>query len=77
MCETFPVGSDEVYILRNFAGILPQLLFAHGTRYPQVRREVDAFNQGKWEDLWKQALKAGERAKDRAAKNPREQGQIR
>ena len=71
MCESFPVGSDEVYILRNFASILPQLLFAYGTRYPQVRRAVDAFNQGKWEDLWKQALKAGERAKDSAAKNPR------
>ena len=48
MCEIFPVGSDEVYILRNFASILPQLLFAYGTRYPQVRRAVDAFNQGKW-----------------------------
>jgi hypothetical protein len=32
---------------------------------------VDLFNQGKWEDLWKLANKAGERAKARAAKNPR------
>jgi hypothetical protein len=28
--------------------------------------------QGRWEDLWKLALKAGERAKARAAKNPRQ-----
>ncbi len=72
MCDSFPTGSDEVYILRNFAIILPQLLFAYGTRASQVRRALDAFNLGKWEDLWKQALKAGERAKARAAKNPRQ-----
>ena len=51
MCDDFPAGSDEVYILRNFACILPQLLFAYGTRPAQVRRAVDSFNQGKWEDL--------------------------
>jgi len=64
--------SDEVYILRNFATILPQLLFVYGTRPAQVRRAINAFNQGKREDLWKVALKAGARAKDRAAKNPRQ-----
>jgi len=69
MCEGFPVESDEVFILRNFAITLPQLLFVYGTRTEQVRRAVDLFNQGKWEDLWK--LEAGERAKARAAKNPR------
>ena len=35
-----------------------------------MRRAVDIFNQGKWEDLWKIALKAGERARARTAKNP-------
>ena len=71
MCEGFPVESDEVFILRNFAITLPQLLFVYGTRTEQVRRAVDLFNQGKWEDLWKLANKAGERAKARAANNPR------
>jgi hypothetical protein len=51
---------------------LPQLLFVYGTRTEQVRRAHDLFNQGRWEDLWKLALKAGERAKARAAKNPRQ-----
>jgi hypothetical protein len=71
MCLGFPIGSDEVYILRNFISILPQLLFVYGTRSEQVRRAVDLFDQGEGEDLWKRALKAGERAKDRAVKNPR------
>jgi hypothetical protein len=65
----FPVGSDEVYILQNFASIMPQRLFVYGTRSEQVRR-ADLFDQGKGEDLWKRALKAGERSNDRAAKNP-------
>jgi hypothetical protein len=34
---------------------------------PQVCRAVDLFDQGNWEDLWKRTLKAGERAKARAA----------
>jgi len=71
MCDEFPAESDEVFILRNFAIILPQLLFVYGTRTEQVRRADDLFNQGKWEDLWKLANKAGERANARAAKNPR------
>jgi hypothetical protein len=71
MCDGFPAESDEVFILRNFAIILPQLLFVYGTRTEQVRRADDLFNQGKWEDLWKLANKAGERANARAAKNPR------
>ena len=50
---------------------LPQL-FVYGTRTEQVRRAVDLFNQGRWEDLWKLAIKAGERAKARTAKNPRQ-----
>ena len=53
LCEGFPAGSDEVYVLRNFACIIPQLLFVYGTRTEQVRRTVNIFNQGKWEDLWK------------------------
>jgi hypothetical protein len=69
MCESFPHGSDEVYILRNLASIL---LFVYGTRTEEARRAHDLFNQGRWEDLWKLALKAGERAKARAAKNPRQ-----
>ena len=69
MCESFPDGSDEVYILRNLASIL---LFVYGTRREEARRAHDLFNQGRWEDLWKLALKAGERAKARAAKNPRQ-----
>jgi hypothetical protein len=72
MCESFPDCSDEVYILRNLASILSQLLFVYGTRTEQVRRAHDLFNQGRWQDLWKLALKAGERAKARAAKNPRQ-----
>jgi len=48
------------------------LLFAYGTRTEQVRRAVDLFNQGRWEDLWKHAIKAGEKAKARTAKNPRQ-----
>jgi hypothetical protein len=44
----------------------------YGTRTEQVRRAHDLFNQGRWEDLWKLALKAGERAKARAAKNLRQ-----
>ena len=72
MCEGFPAKSDEVFILRNFAITLPQLLFVYGTRTEQVRRAVDLFNQGRWEDLWKLAIKAGERAKARTAKNPRQ-----
>ncbi len=71
MCDGFPAESDEVFILRNFAIILPQLLFVYGTRTEQVCRADDLFNQGKWEDLWKLANKAGERANVRAAKNPR------
>jgi hypothetical protein len=49
-------------------------LFVYGTRTEQVRRAHDLFDQGRWEDLWKLALKAGERAKvkARAAKNPRQ-----
>jgi hypothetical protein len=68
MCEGFPAESDEVFILRNLAITLPQLLFVYGTRTEQVRRAVDLFNQGRWEDLWKLAIKAGERAKARDAK---------
>jgi len=60
MCDGFRAESDEVFILRNFAIILPQLLFVYGTRTEQVRRAVDFFNQGKWQDLWKLANKAGE-----------------
>ena len=71
MCDEFPAESDEVFILRNFAIILPQLLFVYGTRTEQVCRADDLFNQGKWEDLWKLANKTGERTKARAAKNPR------
>jgi len=37
MCDGFPAESDEVFILRNFAIILPQLLFGYGTRTEQVR----------------------------------------
>ena len=37
MCDGFPAESDEVFILRNFAIILPQLLFVYGTRTEQVR----------------------------------------
>ena len=59
MCEGFPAKSDEVFILRNFAITLPQLLFVYGTRTEQVRRAVDLFNQGRWEDLWKLDIKAG------------------
>ena len=59
MCEGFPAKSDEVFILRNFDITLPQLLFVYGTRTEQVRRAVDLFNQGRWEDLWKLAIKAG------------------
>jgi hypothetical protein len=64
MCEGFPAGSDEVFILGNLASILPQLLFVYGTRTEQVRRRaVDLFDQGRWEDLLKHALKAKEKAK--------------
>ena len=55
MCESFPDGSDEVYILRNLASILPQLLFVYGTRTEQVRRAHDLFIQGRWEVLRKLA----------------------
>ena len=48
------------------------MLFVYGTRTEQVRRAVDLFNQGRWEDLWKLAIKAGERVKARDAKNPRQ-----
>ena len=72
MCDGFPAESDEVFILRNFAITLPQLLFVCGTRTEQVRRAVDLFNQGRWEDLWKLAIKAGERVKARTAKNQRQ-----
>jgi hypothetical protein len=68
MCEGFPVGSHEAYFSRNFAS----LLFVYGKRSEQICRAVDLFDQGKWEDLWKRALKAGERAKARAAKIPRQ-----
>jgi hypothetical protein len=72
MCKGFPAESDEVFILRNFAITLPQLLFVYGTRTEQGRRTVYLFNQGRWEDLWKLAIKAGERAKARDAKNQRQ-----
>jgi hypothetical protein len=44
--------------------IRSQLVFVYDTRSEQVRRAVDLFDQGKWEDLW--------RAKARATKNPRQ-----
>ena len=61
--------------MRYSSSVISQLSFrnccscmAHAlSRYAAV----DLFNQGKWEDLWKLANKAGERAKARAAKNPR------
>jgi len=42
MCEGFPVGSNEVYILQNFACILPQLLYIRHTLRagPQSRRPL-------------------------------------
>ncbi len=39
LCEEFPAGSDEVYILRNFACIIPQLLFVYGTHTEQVSEQ--------------------------------------
>ena len=55
--------------------IRSQLVFVYDTRSEQVRRAVDLFDQGEGEDLWKRALKAGERAKDRRKKPSCEQGQ--
>ena len=63
MCEGFPAGSDEVFILGNLASILPQLLFVYGTRTEQVRKAADLFDQGRLEDLLKHALNAKEKAK--------------
>ena len=71
MCDGFPVGSDERYILRHFAIVLPQLFFAFGTRPAHVSRAADLFDQGKWEKLWERVLKEGAKTRARTANNPR------
>jgi hypothetical protein len=53
------------------AGKFSTLLIGPGWSELVTYEAVDLFNQGKWEDLWKLANKAGERAKARAANNPR------
>lgn len=56
LCPLFPLGSDEREIMRAFAHYLPQLLHAQSLRHQDIQEACSLLSQGKWRQLWKQAL---------------------
>ena len=42
--------------MRAFAHYLPQLLHAQGLRHQDIQEACSLLSQGKWRQLWKQAL---------------------
>ena len=51
IASTVPQGSDERYILREFAQIALNLLYAFGTHTENVKKAARKFNNGEWESL--------------------------
>jgi hypothetical protein len=56
LCPLSPKGSNDGETLRQFVHFLPQLLHAKGLRHQDVETSCTWITQGKWRQLWGQAL---------------------
>jgi hypothetical protein len=70
LCPLFSLGSEERETLRQFAHFLPQLIHAEGLRHQDVESLCAMLAQGKWKQLWGQALAWADQLKAKKEQNP-------
>jgi hypothetical protein len=71
LCVQFPQGSDERYIMRNFAQIFLPLLYVFGRSDSAIDKAQKLFNAGKWADLWNHAKSHTDKNRARLESKPR------
>ena len=70
LCEQLKTDSVEQLCMRVVGEMLLRLLCAQGLRNPDMLDSIKLFRNGKWEKLWKAAIKASKKVKQKKGDKP-------